>query len=180
MESNLLSDKFSSFSYRVRNNIYLKTLSVAFAFNFVILISVGIENDMSYILLIALFLIPIFYLNYKMFEKRGQQYLAMFSADQDKITINYYQKDIPMQISILWQDFDFCFGKMKHEEYLVIWDRNCLVLKLFKSFADHKAKFENLYSEIDKYVPANRISESKSFLSTIRSHTKPYSLELME
>lgn len=178
MEKNTKPDKFASFSYRVSHSTQIRLLFFIFFAQFLMLMAVIIASENYYLLLLLLFFVPIDFLIFTISKKNAQCYLSSFSADSEKLILSFYEKDELMTAKIRWQDVDFCFGRTKQGGYLVVWDRDKMVLKIEQRLADHKSKMENLEIDFCKYIPREKIKASNSIFSMIKLHTKKYSLGL--
>ncbi len=171
------NDKFITLDYRIKRNSTIRAIFFSFIPITIIKLIIVIFYSPSYLIFTTIFAFVLFY-NYIILKKRCSQYLSSFKVEDDAITLYFYHENTPFEMTVFWRDFDFCFGRLKEEKYLVIAQNSKIILKLFESVADHHEKFDRLRILLTKYVSKHKSVQDNSnhIFSNLDQYSKDMSL----
>jgi len=178
MNTNQDTTKYNTLSGRLLSYFPLKLLLG------IMILSIGLMSFLYYLSGSAFFIVAIFlfivttFSNFFFFKKRARFFISSYTTDNENITIHYFDKNERLHITAKWTEFDYYFGSIKGDNYLVIWHKNQEIMKLYKSVGNHKMTFNNLNSDYHKYISPERITKysALNFMNPFEvSYTKRYS-----
>ncbi len=154
------SEKYNTLSGRLKNYTMMKLMLGITIFSIGVMIFLFTVSQSAFFAVAIFMFVLAGFGNFMYYKKRARYYVSNFSADADKITIHYFDKDEPQQVTIKWSEFDYYFGSVKGDNYLVIWHKNVEIMKLYKTFGTHNSTLMSLNDAFQKYISPERIKNT--------------------
>jgi len=172
--TNQLNDQYASLNFRLFKYRPLLILSVLMISLSTTLFILGIYIKLYSASFVSVFFLFGLVLNFIAYKRRARFFISEFTTTTTIFKLNFYDRDTKNSIEVPWNVIDFYFGNTKGDVFLVIWVKNSQVFKVFRSFANHAQKFDELKELFKKYIPAERIITETSVLKGEVMFSKEY------
>ncbi len=172
-----MGNKYKTLKGRLKHYFPMKILAIALIFSSGITIAVFIISKSAFFLIPTVLFVVAFFANFAVYKKRGRFYIADYKTDTSGIEIIFYDNDTPKKLISSWETFNYYYGAVKGDNYLVIWYNDTEILKFYKSFGTHKLTFANLSDSFQKHIAPERIKRTTSlnfFNQFPLTYTKSY------
>lgn len=180
MDSNNQIDKNINYNYRITHYYALIMLLAAMIFSILIVVFMAIITKVFFYGIVVVLFVFAFISNYYIYRKRARFYIFSFNAAPEQIEIKYYDQNQEKTLLTNWNDFDYYFGVVKGDNYLVVCKNGEEILKCYKSFGKHKNTFLALSEAFQKFIAPERIKNLTplNFFNAFKcTYTKNYGFQ---
>jgi len=159
--------KYDSHSSRYLNYYptWLVAILVLVLISFFSTFAKNADNNVFYV--ISFLFSLVFVVNFLNYKSRSIYYIKSYKVTKNSIILSYFIKNDKQEIEIPWNDLDFQFGAVKGDQYLVIWNKEKQIIKIYKSFATHSKIFSELKDVFLDNISKDRVKESWGITSKL-------------
>jgi hypothetical protein len=172
-----MDSRYNSLSGRIKHYWPLKLLIASMVFSIAVVAGLFYLTGSVFFIIVLMMFVAATIANYIIFKKRGRFYLKQFSFSEKKFVFDYYDNDMLKQEAVKPEDFDYYFGPVRGDIYLVMWNQGKEFFKAYRSFGKHKLTFDKLHEQFLQNIPNEKIKKNSGltlFRNPKLTYTKRY------